>query len=163
MSTYTPEREVRAVLVSAFRADVALRSMLFPDWSPQINPITDLRVYDVHAEQRPDPAVRSALPVINVDATWNPEAIPIEQRAANLRGGVTVYVYVIVPPERKDFGSRIVARTAHVALSTALSGARIIAADLYGLGTVPAESISALNGAWQFRLEFRSAEVEVLA
>ncbi len=163
MSTYTPEREVRAVVVAALRSSATMLPFLFPDWSPRQDPVTDLRVFDAHAEKRPDPSVRGVLPVINVDTRWQPDSIPLEQVSANLRGAVDLYVYVVVPAERKDFGSRMVAAVAHALLSTPLSGARIMAAGLYPLGTAPAEQISALRGAWQFRLEFRTAEVEVIA
>jgi len=162
MSTYTPDWEVRDIIVTALRADAALHMLLFPDWSPLVDPTVDLRVYDVHAELRPSPEVRNVLPRINVDTIWHPDAVPIEQRASNLRGAVGLWLYAIVPEARKAHGTMLAARAMHVVLSTPLSGARIIAADLYGTGTAPAERLSAFDGAWQFRSEFRSAEVEVL-
>ena len=159
VSTYTPAREVRSVLIDALRADTATHDLLFPVWAEQVGP-DDLRAYDAHAELPTGP-IRTALPRLMLDVRW--QAHDLEQEGDNLHGPVMVTLYGIVPRAHKEHGEALIARAVRVLLSTQLSGARIIAANLYQTtAIVPAERLESFDGAWQYRCEFRSADVEVL-
>ena len=159
-STYTPSREVSVALVAALRGDVGLHGLLFPSWSPSAG-FDDERVYSNHVELPESPAVREALPRILLDVIWRPHDYEQEQ-VGTLHGSVGVYLHVITPKEQEEYGELLVASAMKLILSTRLSGARIIAAELVPTTDVLKQRIEAFNGAWEWVAPFRSTNVGVL-
>lgn len=163
-STYSPAREVAKALVDAFRADAAwsdpTTGLLFPTWAPKIDSDDD-RAWSTHVELPDDPKIREQLPRLLFDVTWEPAKYEQEQ-AGILQGSVSVYVHVVVAREDEEYGDRLQAQATLKVLSTRLSSARIIAAELVPTTAVPKERIPAFSGAWEWIAGFRSQNVGVL-
>jgi len=169
-STTTPARAVLDALVAMFRTDPAFSGVstspgvtvgtLFPAWEPRIH-AEDYRVYSTLANLPEIPNVKQALPRITIDARWGGHQYEQEQ-VGTLHGPVTAYLHVITPSDREDYGDRLMAAAIIKVLSTPLSSARIIAAELALTSDVSKEPIEAFNRAWEYIAVFRSPNVGVL-
>jgi hypothetical protein len=169
-STTTPNRAVVDALVDVFRDSVAwsgtaavvgnATGLLFPSWSPRLD-VADYRVYSRYANLPEIPQVKQALPRITLDARWTPHQYEQEQ-VGTLHGPVTVYLHVTVPRDREEYGDLLTATAINLVLSTPLSSARIIAAELALTSDVSKEPITAFNDAWEQIAVFRSQSVGVL-
>lgn len=160
---YGPALAVSDLYVGHLRDDSALRALLFPSWAPSVGD-GDERVYRSNAELPHDAALRSPThPRLVVEVRLDPR--DDEQPGAEATWArARLYFYATVPAEHELQGRAIVQRLRVVLASTPPSGAHIIAARLYPVNEseVP-ERVPALDNAWQFRAEYRSPSVGVIA
>lgn len=163
-STYTPAKEVSQALVEAFRTDPVWSDaggLLFPAWSPSVDPL-DLRVWsNRHTMPKHLPKVLEALPRVMFDVNWRPHTYEQEQ-AGTLHGPVSVWLHVVTPNDREEYGEMLVAQALLKLASTQLSGARIIAAELTATSDATKDRLSTFNGAWEWVVNLRSPNVGVL-
>jgi hypothetical protein len=171
-STHTPAREIGRALINLYRGDPQFSAsgpsvggtggLLFPDWSPRVH-ANDYRVWTNHVQLPPDmPEVLTALPRILFDVRWRSH--PYEQEEEGLlHGPVTATLIVQTPKEREDYADELMAAAYLRLLSTPLSSARIIAAELAPTtGDIMKVRLSAFDDAFQMSADFRSQNVGVL-
>lgn len=160
-SSYPPGEELARAVIDVLRADSNFDTLLFPSWAPPRAGTNDDRVYTASAYLPENAAFRDTLPRILVEPTWTPAQY--EQDAGILQGAVSLFVHIVVPQDQEEYGAMLAAALMQLLLSTQLSSPRIIAAGLYLTDQQrPKQRIAAFKGAWEYMVQFRSANVGVL-